>query len=158
MRGSHGVARVVTTFDHFDRIKERGEPYWWLYVARCRSCSAEWLVAQEERQNDVVLLRRLTATELSRILADNIWPAGFDQYETLLRLGRAAGHTVKWVDPINDSSLEWTISDLARQRPGIRVAELAELPDLDEETTTAIAERSVMKHGVSIWMARERRR
>ena len=78
------------------------------------------------------------------------WPPDFDQYETLLRLGRAAGHTVRWADPVNGSSLEWTIADLARQRPGISVAELAELLDLDEDITSTIADRAVIKHGVSI--------
>jgi len=141
---------TASTFDHFDRIKERGDPFWWLYAARCASCKTEWLVAQEERQNDVILVRRLTQGELSRILQEDRWPPDFDQYETLLRLGRAAGHTVRWADPVNGSSLEWTIADLARQRPGISVAELAELLDLDEDITSTIADRAVIKHGVSI--------
>jgi hypothetical protein len=146
---------TADTCDHFEPIKERGDPYWWLHAARCNSCSTEWLVAQEERQNDVILIRRLTPNELSRILRENVWPADFDQYETLLRLGRAAGHTVRWVDPINDSSLEWTMADLARQRPGISVTELAELRALDKETASTIADRTVIRHGVSIRMGSE---
>lgn len=150
------MAETAATFDHFERIKERGEPYWWLYAARCGSCNTAWLVAQEERQNDVILVRRLEARELTEILGNNGWPSDFDRYETLLRLGRAAGHTVQWVDPINDSSLEWTMADLARERPGITVVELAELLDLDEETAFAIADRAVMKHRVSIRMSDKR--
>ena len=146
---------TADTYDHFERIKERGDPYWWLHAARCSSCNTEWLVAQEERQNDVILVRRLAPNELSRILRDDLWPSDFDQYETLLRLGRAAGHTVRWVDPINDSSLEWTMADLARQRPGISVAELAELLDLDEDTVSTIADRTMIRHGVSIRMGTE---
>ena len=146
---------TADTCDHFDTIKERGDPYWWLYAARCSVCKTDWLVAQEERQNDVILVRRLTPSEFSQILRADLWPADFDQYETLLRLGRAAGHKVRWVDPINDSSLEWTMADLARQRPGITVVELAELLDLDEETASTIADRTVIKHGVSIRMGNE---
>jgi hypothetical protein len=146
---------TADTYDHFDRIKARGDPYWWLHAARCSSCGTEWLVAQEERQNDVILIRRLTPDELSRILDDDTWPADFDQYEMLLRLGREAGHTVRWADPINDSSLEWTMADLARQRPGISVLELAELLNLDEETASTIADRTVIRHGVSIRMGSE---
>ena len=146
---------TADTFDHFEQIAERGEPYWWLTAARCLVCHTEWLVAQEERQNDILVVRRLTASELSRIVGDNVWPADFDLYETLLRIGRAAGYAVRWADPINDSSLEWTIADLARQRPGISVGELAELLGLDEETTSTIAERTVVGHGLSIRSGKE---
>jgi hypothetical protein len=42
------------------------------------------------------------------------------------------------------------MADLARQRPGISVAELAELLQLDENTTAVIAVMTVKNHGVSI--------
>jgi hypothetical protein len=146
---------TADTVDHFDRLKERGDPYWWLYAARCAVCKTNWLVGQEERQNDVIVIRRLAADELSEIMAGSNWPPDFDQYETLLRIGRAAGHTVRWVDPINDSSIAWTIADLARQRPGIRAAELASLLDLDEETTAIIVDKVIRDHGVSIQLDSE---
>jgi hypothetical protein len=141
---------TASTLDLYERVRERGEPYWWLYAAQCTSCRTPWLVAQEERQNDVFLLHRLTASELDGIVANDRWPPDFDQYETLLRLGRSAGHSVHWVDPIGDSSLEWTMADLARQRPGITVSELAELLDLDEETAAIVADKTRIAHGVSI--------
>jgi hypothetical protein len=144
------MAETTTTIDLFEQIKERGEPYWWLYAARCTSCGTNWLVAQEERQNDVIVLRRLTPAELDRIVTRDQWPSDFDHYETLLRLGRAAGHTVRWADPIDDSSIQWTMADLARDRPGISVAELAELLDLDKATAAIIADKARIAHGVSI--------
>lgn len=58
------MACTADTVDHFEPLKERGEPFWWLYAARCAVCATNWLVAQEERQNDVILIRRLTAVEL----------------------------------------------------------------------------------------------
>jgi len=141
---------TATSLDLFERIKERGEPYWWLYAARCKSCGTNWLVAQEERQNDVIILRRLNQAELDGVAIRDEWPSDFDHYETLLRLGRATGHTVRWADPIGDSSIEWTMADLARQRPGISVAELAELLDLDKATAAIIADKTRIAHGVSI--------
>ncbi|MBI3761530.1 MAG: hypothetical protein HY260_06665 [Chloroflexi bacterium] len=108
--GAIDMGDTAETVDHFDRIRERGEPYWWLYAARCKVCNTHWLVAQEERQNDVILIRRLTADELAQITVSGNWPTDFDLYETLLRLGREAGHTVRWADPINDSSLGWTMA------------------------------------------------
>ena len=141
---------TVTTIDRFETVRERGEPYWWLHASRCRSCDTHWLVAQEERQNDVYILRRLTMSELNGILSQAQWPPDFDHYETLLRLGRAAGHTVRWLDPLGDSSLEYTVADLARDRPGISVAELADLLDLDRDIAAVIADKARSLHGVSI--------
>ena len=136
--------------DHFERLRDRGEPYWWLQLERCTVCGTGWLVAQEERQNDVFLLHRLSENESQAILTAGRWPSDFDSYETLLRLGRAAGHTVWWPDAVGDSSLEWTMADLARQRPGISVSELSELLDLDPDTTAIIAEQTIIAHGVDI--------
>lgn len=131
-------------------IKSRGGEFWWLEVSQCSQCNTPWLVAHEERQNDVFVLRRLNEPELRAILDGGVWPRDFDEYETLLRLGREAGHTVRWGDPIGDSSLLSTITDLASQRPGIRVSELAELLDIDFETAATIAEQASLSHGVSI--------
>jgi hypothetical protein len=144
------MADTAATVDHFEMLRSRGEPYWWLHASKCTQCGTAWLVAQEERQNDVILLRRLSPAEVSGIVDEQRWPPDFDLYETLLRLGAAAGHSVRWADPVGDSSLEWTMADLARQRPGIRISELAELLNLDEETAAIIADKAVIKHGVVI--------
>ena len=144
------MAAPHSVWHQLDKVRDRGEPYWWLYAAKCQLCEQPWLVAQEERQNDVILLHRLSSAELASIANDGPWPDTFDLYETLLRLGRAAGHSVSWPDPLGDSSLEWTIADLARQRPGITTEELAELLELDVETTETIAERARLRHNVSI--------
>lgn len=131
-------------------IKSRGGEFWWLEVSQCSQCRTPWLVGHEERQNDVFVLRRLSEAEFRGILEGGVWPSYFDEYETLLRLGRDAGHTVRWVDPFGDSSLLSTITDLARQRPGIRVSELAELLDIDFETAATISEEASLSAGVSI--------
>ena len=71
----------------FRAIRRRGEPYWWLGVTRCAACNTPWLMAAEERQNDVFVLRRLSETQLGQIEACDSWPADFDEYETVVRLG-----------------------------------------------------------------------
>ena len=134
----------------FVEIARRGDPYWWLEASRCSKCGTTWLVGREERQNDVFVLRRLLPEESQRITRDAIWPADFDRYETLLRLGQAAGRSVRWVDPLRSSDLLNTIVDLARQRPGIRVSELASLLNIDFETAATIADQAVLSAGVSI--------
>jgi len=134
----------------FDEIRLRGKPYWWLGVSRCAACGTPWLVAQEERQNDVFIFRRLTEVQFSDILSDNRWPDDFDKYETLLRLSREAGHQAIFFDPIGDSSLAWTMGDLARERPWIRLSELAELLNLDLETAAVIADEAITSHGALI--------
>src|SRR5689334_2943058 len=121
------MANPGRSMDTLVEVASRGQPYWWLEASRCTECGSAWLIGHEERQNDIFALRRLRASELADILEKRIWPSDFDEYETLLKLGRDAGHSVWWLDPIGGSSLLDTITDLARQRPGIRVSELAEL-------------------------------
>jgi hypothetical protein len=142
---------------YFEQVRNRGEPYWWLHAARCSMCGTGWLVAQEERHNDVFVLRRLTADELKALAAQDNWPPDFDTYETLLRLGRDTGRSVRYADPVGSSDLEWTMADLARQRPGINVGELAELLNLDDVTAAMIARKAIRTHGVSIRLRDMRR-
>ena len=144
------MAHPGQTMATLNEIKSRGGELWWLEVSQCSECHTPWLVGHEERQNDVFVLRRLSETEFQGILDNGVWPTYFDEYETLLQLGRDEGHSVQWVDPIGDSSLLSTITDLARQRPGIRVSELAVLLNIDFETAAAIADTASLTHGVSI--------
>ena len=142
--------------DHFREICRRGQPYWWLGMSECTACSTHWLVAQEERQNEVYLLRRIDDPGIvAGVVTPGRWPGDFDRYETLLSLGRAAGHRVRFVDPLGASSLAATIVDLARERPGITVSELAELLNLDQATAAALADQAITLHGVRIDRAGE---
>jgi hypothetical protein len=109
----------------------------------------------EERQNDILLLCRLTNTEIRGILEDDRWPIYFDAYATLLRLGMAAGHRVTFLDPLGDSSIAWTMADIAREQPGIPVAELAALLNLDIETASIIADQAIISHGARITLSDE---
>src|SRR4051794_18251053 len=88
-------------FQTLIKLRERGEPWWWLYASRCNVCGQVWLVAQEERQNDVFILKRLDETATTGLLAADRWPSDFDRYETLLEIGRAAGRKVSFVDPFD---------------------------------------------------------
>ncbi len=74
-------------FQYFKEIKRRGEPFWWLSLDHCRECNQWWLVASEQRQNDLYCLRKLNRQTADEILNKNSWPNYFDRYETLLRLG-----------------------------------------------------------------------
>jgi hypothetical protein len=107
-----------------DRIVNRGEKYWWLYLSLCRECGQYWLVAQEERQNDVFVLERINETQSFGVLENNKWPSDFDKYEDLLRIGKLFGHSVRFVDPETSISLNANIEDLAEERPGIRLSEI----------------------------------
>jgi hypothetical protein len=137
-------------FGSISEIKKRGEPYWWLWLGRCRACNQAWLVAQEERQNDLFCMLRLSRVQSVAITDENRWPTDFDTYEALLGMGLKAGFHVRFVDPLGSSSLPWTIEDLARDRPGIRVSEIARLLRLDQALAFQLAERVVRQAGVSI--------
>lgn len=130
--------------------RSRGEPWWWLWCGECTSCGDWWLVGQEERQNDVFCLRRLNDEEVRRLLEKDEWPSYFDEYEALLRLGRDTGRRVSFEDPEHASSLRWTVTDLAKARPGIRVSEIASLLNLDPGLVRLLAQRAIRNDGVKI--------
>ena len=136
-------------FESLVRTFERGEPYWWLYTSICTQCKTHWLIASEERQNDVFCFRRLTNDESHDIDIRNLWPDCFDTYEKLLEIGREFGRSVRFVDPL-ESSLFDTIVDLAKQRPDIRISELANLLNIDIEITEKLAMRAIAETGVEI--------
>jgi hypothetical protein len=147
------VVQMGSPGDEVGTIEERrsrGEPWWWLWCGECSGCGQWWLVGQEERQNDVFCLRRLDTAEVNELVQKNLWPSDFDSYETLLRLGSDAGVIVRFANPEEASSLRWTIADLAKARPGIRVAELASLLNLEPDTARMLAERAIRDDGVAI--------
>lgn len=130
----------------------RGPPLWWLAAYQCSECGQRWLLAQESRINDVFFLKRLSLEEGEQLFEEEQWPGDFDKFETLLRLGRERGHRWTVVDPLDplDFSLSGTAADLARERPGIRVSELAELFNLDIPVTKIIAKKAEHEEGVVI--------
>jgi hypothetical protein len=136
-------------FQHIKEVAKRGEPFWWLSLEHCRECNQWWLVASEERHNDVYCLRRLDSQAADEILNKNSWPDCFDRYETLLRLGQHTGISVRFVDPM-DSSLAWTIADLAKERPGIGISEIAKLLNLDMDVAKELARKAVKNEGIQI--------
>jgi hypothetical protein len=71
--------------------ESRGDPFWWLSTYYCSACGAWWLVAQEERLNDVFCMRRMNAEEVDAIAVEQRWPTDFDRYEDLPRIGARCG-------------------------------------------------------------------
>lgn len=136
-------------FRTLEEVTKRGSPFWWLYLSACRVCGQRWLIAQEERHNDLFIFRRLSHPTAERIIQDNDWPTDFDRYETLLEIGRAAGRSVRFFD-VSDSPLLDTVMDLARERPGICVSELASLLNLDPNIAGELARQVVNMAEVKI--------
>lgn len=151
-----GDESTTAVFETLEKRAERGDPFWWLSLYACSACGQWWLVAQEERQNDVFFLRRLSREEGEKILEEHGWPTEFDSYAYLLRLGMERGHSVRFVDPL-DSSLSWTAADLARERPGIHVSEMAQLLNLDLSLAEEIAKKAIREEGVEICMEPKRK-
>lgn len=117
-------------FSTLDEVKKRGGKYWWLSVYKCKVCNQVWLFGSEERHNDVYCFKRLDENSFLNICQNNIWPPDFDKYSSLIMLGYEAGARVRFVTPF-ESSLQYTIQDLAEEQPGITVTEIAKLLNLD---------------------------
>jgi hypothetical protein len=119
--GLRAVAR------NFTRVAKRGEPQWWLSLDVCCNCGQHWLVAQEERFNDVYVLSRVSEAQAQVIVVQNVWPSTFDHYEALLLLGAERGHSTRYA--YSEELLPIAI-DLVGQRPGISEVELGQLLSL----------------------------
>jgi hypothetical protein len=136
-------------FRSLTKIRKRGDPCWWLYASECSACKTLWVVAQEERQNDVFIMRKLDGPAAELLMRDNVWPPDFERYEALLEIGRDYGRAVRFLD-IEDSSLPYTMADLARERPGIAVSRLAWLLNLAPDAALDLARKVVAREGVDI--------
>jgi hypothetical protein len=137
-------------FQTLDRVRDRGEHYWWLYACACRACGTMWVVASEERQNDIYIMKKLESPATELLLRDNVWPPDLERYEQLLEIGREWGRFVRFADPDDSPSLVYTIEDLARERPGIAVSRLAWLLNLTPELASTLARKVVDREGVDI--------
>lgn len=138
-------------FLNFEEIKRRGPPFWWLSISKCNACGEAWLIASEERIHDNFCLSRLDRATYANILENNIWPVRFDSYEALLNMGIVAGETFCFIDPLGEAtSLEDYIIDLAKERPGISVSELARLLNLKHSVACELSGRAMKTENVEI--------
>ncbi|MBU4555631.1 MAG: hypothetical protein KJ747_02010 [Actinobacteria bacterium] len=133
-------------FEELRRFRDHGEPYWWLWAGECPACGQRWLVAQEERVNDVVVMRRLDEPETTRLIDDGIWPDDFDSYERLIRISQQV-QRFRFGNP--DEQLRDVI-DLANARPGISVSDLADLLNLDKAAALTLSKKAVSEHGAQV--------
>ena len=144
------MANDGVLFATFTRVKHNGI-YWWLSLQICRECGQNWLVASEEAQNDVLCLCRLGVESAGRIVEEGFWPPDFDRYETLLEMGRDAGHKVTFGAVTSpDHPLIDTITAIAEERPGIRVSRLASLLNLKPSFAAKHAQTAVDTSSVKI--------
>ena len=128
------------------RVRNRGLPYWWLYESRCSSCGIYWLVAQEERFNEVYLLRRLSESEARAIDSGCGWPGDFDRYEDLLQIGAKAGHRASFLDP-REQTLQAIAADMLRDRPHITASEISDLVNVCEQDGAWLLQTAKVKLG-----------
>jgi hypothetical protein len=133
-----------------EKLRDAGEPRWWLSCMRCRECDQAWLVGADSRLNDVYCLKRLQADDTAGLLSSGSWPVDFDRYETLLRIGYEAGRSVEYDLPLESRELYWCMADLARERPGIAVSELAQLLHLGTAIAWQMARRVMESERVDI--------
>ena len=123
------------------RVVRADPDRWWLTCRRCPVCDRHWLVAQEERINDVYIVRELQPAEVTAIVESGRWPSDFDSYEALLRWGREAGHSARFVDT-RCETLQRTARDLILQRPNIETQDISELLNVSMDDATWLRQAS----------------
>lgn len=131
----------------FSRLRERGSEFWWLSLNKCLNCQQHWLVAQEERLNDVFVLKRVSNTVASAILREGRWPGFLETYEELLEIGKAHGHAARYEDPLEMLPIA---IDLLGQRPDLSAVDFARLGNVDEDSAERVlllAKAEIAKHG-----------
>ena len=131
----------------FSRLRDRGGEFWWLSLRKCSHCQQHWLVAQEERLNDVFILRRVGDTVASAILQEGRWPGCLEMYEELLEIGKAHGYAARYADPIEMLPIA---IDLLGQRPSLSAMDFARLGNVDTDSAEEIlllAKAEIAKQG-----------
>ena len=136
-------------FDTLANELRHGEPLWWLSAQRCGACGQWWLVAADERINDVFLMRRLADAEIESLQRQGEWPADFSRFAEVLRLGRDRGHRWMFADP-ESPALVYTVVDLAREEDGIRVSLIASLLQIDLPHAQRLADLAEAQASVRI--------
>jgi hypothetical protein len=116
-------------------------------LTKCKECSQHWLLAQEERLNDIYVYKRLSGDDAKSILATDQWPSQLHRYEELLEIGQAHGFAARYGEPLG----MWPIAvDLLGQRPSLSAADFARLGNIDEESAEQVlldARRKLEEHG-----------
>jgi hypothetical protein len=139
------------TFRTLAEVRQRGQPWWWLSAYVCRECGQGWLVAQEERINDIFIMRKLRGEETEQLLENDRWPDDFDLFARLLEIGRRAGR-IHFFNP--ESSLLFTTTvDLAGEQPNIPLTKIASLLNLDLAAAEKLARRAIASNGAAIGLA-----
>lgn len=128
-------------FKSLDRQAKYGETFWWLWLAECNMCDQFWLVASEERINDVFIMKRLPSHEAQRVLNESIWPSDFNKFSTLLTIGKQRGHTVRFMNPVS-RSLVRTVIDLAAENPDLNIEDISALLQIGLPQAEAIVEEA----------------
>jgi len=126
-----------------------GDPLWWLWLAECEACNQFWMIGSEERINDVFVMSRLSSSTAQKILNESIWPDDFKTFESLLRIGRERGHSVRFLDPLCHSLVS-TVIDLAAAKPEITVTEISELLQISLEHTKAVISEAMKDSFIKI--------
>jgi hypothetical protein len=138
-----------TALETLELMVSHGAPRRWLSAERCSACGQWWLVAADERINDVYLRRRLTEAEIEALQSRREWPADFSTFAEVLRLGRERGHSVIFGDPESPALVD-TVVDLAREEDGIRASRVAWLLQIDLGQTLRLADLAEAQASVRI--------
>ena len=125
---------IYSPIFRFKPLAKRGQPQWWLSLSRCSDCGQNWLVAQEERLNDVYVIKRLTSQDANAAVTGQ-WPSDLDRYEDLLVIGKSHGHAARYAEPMETLPI---CIDLIGQNPDIKAETIADLLNVSLDNAHAL--------------------
>lgn len=123
-------------FATLETVRDHGD-LWWLYLSKCRACGQQWLIAQDERIYDDYFLKRLSPSDAAGVIERGCWPDDFITYERVLTVGRSLSGPCVFLNP-RAASLVWTAEDLRKERPDIKVEEIAYLLGIEPEAAARL--------------------
>lgn len=147
--GGVGMGEHEQVFQTLNEVHKYGMPLWWLWLARCSNCEQFWLVASEERINDVFLMRRITLKDAKAVINSNNWPDHFKTFHELLSIGKKMGIRWSFIEYLSPA-LIYSVKDIAIEKPGITVGEIAELLQVDLNRANALVTEALKNYDIII--------
>jgi len=139
LSNKHLLTMGGISLEGFEHLVRGVRHMFWLHRFRCKTCHTEWWLAEEARIYDVWILFRSWDT-----------PPSLNTYHELLSMAVSLGASVRYFQPEVSIEIPITIEELAQEKPGMKVSEIAQLIPVPLEIIRQHARDVALKTGLHI--------